>query len=507
MQSQGIEDNGYDSSGVDRPEKAEHVEPPRSIEHSVDEREHDNGHLTPNVEERPTEAESTPEEGYATPTPDTVEHVRPESVNSLDSTEKNGPAELERVGPNESSNAPPTSPLENHVVEDAHVQEVEVPYSNGQHRDSSAAPTPIEKSPPLVQSAESSHSPRPSTPLTARLFGRKSTSDSVHSPPPITGHARKLTMSQGNTVSTVLISTALETIAASREAKRSAPLKEAVDKALTMLRAGEGGDKPREIFEPLRLACETQNEKLQIASLDCISKLISHSFFLEPDARDRVIHHISSPPASPSLSAKMTGSQANLGQPSLVDIVTHTITACHSESAPDTVSLQIVKALLALVLSSSLLVHQSSLLKAVRTVYNIFLLSPDPVNQTVAQGGLTQMVHHVFSRVNLSNFSRGNSVDESSPHSSRPQSSLRHSSRPSQTPSTPETYPLPPLTPPSSQHPHDDEAVEPAHKDDVEAAVADPAVIREADIQSPAPERATLCVSSTFYSSIRLIVS
>lgn len=61
-------------------------------------------------------------------------------------------------------------------------------------------------------------------------------------------------------------------------------------------------------------------------------------------------------------------------------------------------SLQIVKALLSLVLSPTILVHQSSLLKAVRTVYNIFLLSPDPVNQTVAQGGLTQMVHHVFTR-------------------------------------------------------------------------------------------------------------
>jgi brefeldin A-inhibited guanine nucleotide-exchange protein len=46
-----------------------------------------------------------------------------------------------------------------------------------------------------------------------------------------------------------------------------------------------------------------------------------------------------------------------------------------------------------------MLVHQSSLLKAVRTVYNVFLLSNDAPNQIVAQGGLTQMVHHVFQRV------------------------------------------------------------------------------------------------------------
>ena len=79
----------------------------------------------------------------------------------------------------------------------------------------------------------------------------------------------------------------------------------------------------------------------------------------------------------------------------------HTITSCHTESTLETVSLQIVKALLALVLSTTILVHQSSLLKAVRTVYNIFLLSADPVNQTVAQGGFTQIVNHVFAQCKI----------------------------------------------------------------------------------------------------------
>ncbi|KAG8732664.1 guanine nucleotide exchange protein for ADP-robosylation factor [Ceratobasidium sp. 423] len=75
-----------------------------------------------------------------------------------------------------------------------------------------------------------------------------------------------------------------------------------------------------------------------------------------------------------------------------------TITAAYTDTTPDPVSLQIVKALLSLVLSPTILVHHSSLLKAVRTVYNVFLLSNDPVNQMVAQGGLTQMVNHVFGR-------------------------------------------------------------------------------------------------------------
>jgi len=99
----------------------------------------------------------------------------------------------------------------------------------------------------------------------------------------------------GNTISAVLISAALETIANSREAKRSTPLKDSVQRALDLVRSGEGGERPREIFEPLRLACETKNEKLTIASLDCISKLISYLFFVEDSSHP----NFTSPPPSP----------------------------------------------------------------------------------------------------------------------------------------------------------------------------------------------------------------
>lgn len=217
------------------------------------------------------------------------------------------------------------------------------------------------------------------------------------STPPKT-HKRSLTLSRGHNVSIVLISSALDTIAASREAKRSNPLRDSTQRALDLIRSGQGGEFPHEIFEPLRLACETRNEKLMIASLDCISKLISYSFFAEPE---RSLSHMPSPPPSPhpsALDSNADASQTHIPQPSLVDLVAHTITACHSENTPEPVSLQVVKALLSLVLSPTILVHHSSLLKAVRTVYNVFLLSNDPVNQMVAQGGLTQMVHHVFTR-------------------------------------------------------------------------------------------------------------
>lgn len=253
--------------------------------------------------------------------------------------------------------------------------------------DEVAPPTPIEKS--NAKQTNGRRDVPPSTPVT---------------PLSAASHRRSLTISKGHTVSVVLISSALETILSSRETKRSAELRDSAQHALEMVRSGQGGDRPKEIFEPLRLACETRNEKLMIASLDCISKLISYSFFAESSSA----YSLPSPPLSPA-SHTPGGSQTNAPSPSLVDLVAHTITACHTETTPETVSLQIVKALLSLVLSPVILIHQSSLLKAVRTVYNVFLLSTDPVNQMVAQGGLTQMVHHVFTRCKMGN--RGESSD------------------------------------------------------------------------------------------------
>ncbi|KAI0065725.1 hypothetical protein BV25DRAFT_1850119 [Artomyces pyxidatus] len=254
-------------------------------------------------------------------------------------------------------------------------------------------------------------------------------------------HKRSLTISKGNTVSAVLITSALETIAASREAKRSAPLRDSTHRALEMVRAGMGGDQPREIFEPLRLACETRNEKLMIASLDCISKLISYSFFVEESSSHA--SSLPSPPPSPG-PGRHDSSHSSLPPASLVDLVVHTITTCHHETSPDAVSLQVVKALLSLVLSPTILVHQSSLLKAVRTVYNIFLMSNDPVNQTVAQGGLTQMVHHVFSRCKVAPPTFQDTFASEAGGSG--ESSKRHSFAPS----TPDSVPPPSLHPPDS---------------------------------------------------------
>jgi brefeldin A-inhibited guanine nucleotide-exchange protein len=223
-------------------------------------------------------------------------------------------------------------------------------------------------------------------------------------------------------------------IVASREAKKSTPLRESAQKALELVRADLAGEQPREIFEPLHLACETRSEKLMVASLDCITKLISHSFFVDESSPH--LASLPSPPPSPGPGRR--DSHASVPEPSLVDLVVHTVTSCHTETAPDAVSLQVVRALLALVLSPTIHVHQSALLKAVRTVYNIFLMSNDPVNQTVAQGGLTQMVNQVFARCkSLGTTDRGSASDSDISGISSRRSSVA--------PSTPDPAPVPSL--------------------------------------------------------------
>ena len=61
------------------------------------------------------------------------------------------------------------------------------------------------------------------------------------------------------------------------------------------------------------------------------------------------------------------------------------------------VQLQVLKALLTIVTSSYIRVHENSLLLSVRTCYNIFLASRNLINQTTAKATLNQMLNYVFS--------------------------------------------------------------------------------------------------------------
>lgn len=183
--------------------------------------------------------------------------------------------------------------------------------------------------------------------------------------------------------SIIFVVSALEHIAASKEARKRKSLGDAVHKALAATKQQSSSPDPEIIFEPLRLATETPSVPLTTAALDCIGKLISYSYF-----------SVSAPTQDPSSPTSQEQKAP------LIDRAIETICDCfQDEATPAEVQLQIVKSLLAAVLNDKFIVHGSGLLKAVRQVYNIFLLSRSSANQQVAQGTLTQMVGTVFERV------------------------------------------------------------------------------------------------------------
>ena len=183
--------------------------------------------------------------------------------------------------------------------------------------------------------------------------------------------------------SMVFVADALEKIAASKDGKRRKGLADSVQTALMAIRNDQTTN-PEIIFEPLRLAVETLNQQLTTISLDCIGKLITYSYF-----------------STPGSSSAPTDS-ADKSHIPLIENAIDTICDCfQDEATPGDVQLQIVKSLLAAVLNDKVIVHGAGLLKAVRQVYNIFLLSKSVPNQQVAQGTLTQMVGTVFERVKV----------------------------------------------------------------------------------------------------------
>ncbi|KAI9805094.1 MAG: hypothetical protein M1825_000928 [Sarcosagium campestre] len=182
--------------------------------------------------------------------------------------------------------------------------------------------------------------------------------------------------------SLIFVVRALESIAASREARKRKDLGDATQRALDAIKKSDPSlPDPELIFEALQQATLANSVPLATTALDCIGKLISHSYFAVP-------------PAPPDSS---TDSNA---PPPLIERAIDTIVDCfQGEATPVETQLQIVQSLLAAILNDKIVVHGAGLLKAVRQTYNIFLLSKSSANQQVAQGTLTQMIGTVFERV------------------------------------------------------------------------------------------------------------
>ncbi|KAK9829453.1 hypothetical protein WJX72_005963 [[Myrmecia] bisecta] len=157
----------------------------------------------------------------------------------------------------------------------------------------------------------------------------------------------------------------------------------------------------QELLEILRMAVETRKVQLVDIALDCIQKLLAHQHLAGPVYT--ISHKRDTGSSAGRRKARPTdeddeleqgGSEAMPPQAQAVELL------CRCDDIPDDgIELRILKGLLTAVTSSSINVHGQALLLAVRTCYNIFLMSRSEVNQTTAKASLTQMLNVVFQRM------------------------------------------------------------------------------------------------------------
>ncbi|KAJ8664573.1 hypothetical protein QAD02_006235 [Eretmocerus hayati] len=194
---------------------------------------------------------------------------------------------------------------------------------------------------------------------------------------------------------------ALEKILADRDVKRShlSQLKRACEAALEDLKneikdvpSTQGEEAPsnalpqpksdsnfisaEKYFLPFELACQSKSPRIVVTSLDCLQKLIAYGH--------------------------LTGNIPDSTDPNKLLIVRIVETICSCFMGPQTdegVQLQIIKALLTVMTSQHVEVHEGTVLLTIRTVYNVYLASRNLVNQTTARATLTQMINVIFSRM------------------------------------------------------------------------------------------------------------
>ncbi|GAB7359096.1 hypothetical protein MBLNU230_g5167t1 [Neophaeotheca triangularis] len=253
---------------------------------------------------------------------------------------------------------------------------------------------------------ESAPTTAPDTPVTALASSGRERTDSQSTTGTMNTTGTRST-ARSTRSSMVFVVTALESIAASKDARKRKPLADSTQRALQAIRSAQGDAgqlDPEILFEPLNLATEASTVAVVTTALDCIGKLISYSYFSAP------------PPSSEDEQQRKTP---------LIERAIDTICDCfQGEATPAEVQMQIIKSLLAAILNDKIVVHGAGLLKSVRQTYNIFLLSKSSANQQIAQGTLTQMVGTVFERVKVRLATKKERINSS-------KSSLGHGTSPS----------------------------------------------------------------------------
>ncbi|TWW56193.1 brefeldin A-inhibited guanine nucleotide-exchange protein 2 isoform X1 [Takifugu flavidus] len=189
----------------------------------------------------------------------------------------------------------------------------------------------------------------------------------------------------------MFLSRALEKILLDKEVKRSQhdQLRKACQVALEEIKTEQYQQKDSNVVQPrtsyieaekyvlpFELACQSKSPRIVSTSLDCLQKLIAYG-------------HIT----GNALDSRMPGKR-------LIDRLVETICNCFQGTQTDEgVQLQIIKALLTIVTSPHIEIHEGTVLLTVRTCYNIYLASRNLINQTTAKATLAQMLNVIFTRM------------------------------------------------------------------------------------------------------------
>ncbi|KAJ3328391.1 guanine nucleotide exchange protein for ADP-robosylation factor [Kappamyces sp. JEL0680] len=126
------------------------------------------------------------------------------------------------------------------------------------------------------------------------------------------------------------------------------------------------------IFKPFMLAIQEKKNAAVLLSLELLAKLFEYGYWN----------------MSVSGIQGETGVEGLLTASGLIGLVTETVANCFAgETTDEKIQMQVLRALAAAISVNDNLscLHGSQLLKSVRVIYNIFLLSRSPGVQTIAQ--------------------------------------------------------------------------------------------------------------------------
>ncbi|XP_018655097.1 putative brefeldin A-inhibited guanine nucleotide-exchange protein [Schistosoma mansoni] len=134
------------------------------------------------------------------------------------------------------------------------------------------------------------------------------------------------------------------------------------------------------LLRPFQLACTMKSPKIVSTAVDSLQKLIAYG-------------HIPNTAVCSS------------GKVRIIEQVVTTICSCfQGVQTDDGIQLQILKALLTVITSSVVEIHEADILLVVRTCYNIFMATKNPINQATARATLTQIISVLFQRMEQNAF-------------------------------------------------------------------------------------------------------